>query len=249
MHIVDRVEVVLANNDRVTVRAGDVYLKIDADQGRTDAEVEAMALAPVPTPTVLWRNPPALALAALPGVAIGRLGEPSTASPAAWVAVGAALRSLHDAPLPPWPATGLDELAARLDRECRWLLANDVVPVGVVEANHRLAESALRSRPPAFVHGDLHVEHVFVDGDEVSGIIDWSEASQGDPLADLAALTLTHDRHLDDLLDGYGHDADRDVIRAWRSYRCLTVIRWLSENGYGDPASYPEVAVLRANAA
>src|SRR6185369_16392927 len=54
---VDQVEVVLANNDRVTLCVGDVFLKIDADQRRTDVEVEAMAMAPVPTPEVLWRKP------------------------------------------------------------------------------------------------------------------------------------------------------------------------------------------------
>jgi hypothetical protein len=58
--------------------------------------------APIPTPEVLWRKPPVLALAALPGTALGRLGEPSTASAAAWAAAGAAARMLHDAP-PPWP--------------------------------------------------------------------------------------------------------------------------------------------------
>lgn len=244
----DRVEVVLASNDRVTLRAGDVYLKVDADQRRTDVEVEAMALAPVPTPTIAWREPPVLALAALPGTALGRLGQSSTASPAAWTSVGAGLRALHDAPLPPWPATPLDELATRLARECRWLLAGDVVPADVVESNRRLAESAIRPRPVAFVHGDLHIEHVFVDGDEVTGIIDWSEAACGDPLFDLATLTLGHDEHLDDLLAGYGTDVDRDLIRAWRSYRCLTAIRWLFENGYGAPDTFPEVAVLVAQA-
>ena len=56
-----------------------------------------------------------LALAALPGTALGRLGEPSTASPAAWAAAGAAARMLHVAPLPPWPGPGLDEIASELD--------------------------------------------------------------------------------------------------------------------------------------
>src|SRR4051794_32164530 len=100
--VVDQVEIVLANNDRVTLRIGDVFLKIDADQTRTDVEVEAMAAVPVPTPEVLWRKPPALALAAVRGEALGRLAEPSSASPPAWAAAGAALRVLHDAPLPPW---------------------------------------------------------------------------------------------------------------------------------------------------
>src|SRR6202042_431204 len=75
----------------------------------------AMAMAPVPTPEVLWRKPPVLALAALPGTALGRLGEPSTTSPAAWAAAGAAARMLHDAPLPPWPSRKLggDGIAPR----------------------------------------------------------------------------------------------------------------------------------------
>src|SRR5712672_4293557 len=87
---VEEVEVVVAHNERATLRVGDVFLKIDADQTRTDVEVEAMAMAPVPTPQVLWRKPPVFALAALPGTALGRLGEPSAASPAAWAAAGAA---------------------------------------------------------------------------------------------------------------------------------------------------------------
>jgi hypothetical protein len=70
------VEVVLANNDRVTVRVVGTFLKVDADQTRVDVEAEAIALAPVPTPQILWRESPVLALAALPGRALGRLGEP-----------------------------------------------------------------------------------------------------------------------------------------------------------------------------
>jgi aminoglycoside phosphotransferase (APT) family kinase protein len=97
-----------------------------------------------------------------------------------------------------------------------------------------------------FTHGDLHIEHVFVDGDEITGIIDWSEASQGDALYDIATLTLAHEAHLDDFLAGYGTDVDRGLIRAWWSWRCLAVVRWLFENGYGAPEDYPEVAVLRA---
>jgi aminoglycoside phosphotransferase (APT) family kinase protein len=196
----EHVEVVLANNDRVTLRVGDTFLKIDADQARTDVEVEAIALAPVPTPEILWRKPPVLAVAALPGRELGRLQEPSTASPAAWAAVGAAIRTLHDAPLPPWPGTTVDELAARLADECDWLVANKVLPADVVARNRRLAETALRPWTPVFIHGDLHIEHVFVEGDEVTGIIDWSEASRGDALFDLATLTLAHEENLDDVV-------------------------------------------------
>src|ERR1700761_1734292 len=109
------VEVIVAHNERATLRVGDVFVKIDADQTRTDVEVDAMALAPIPTPEVLWRRPPVLALGALPGTALGQLGEPSTASAASWVAAGAAIRTLHDAPLPPWPGRRLVDLVAHLD--------------------------------------------------------------------------------------------------------------------------------------
>ena len=111
---VDEIQVVVAHSDRATVRVGDVFLKIDSDQARTDAEVEAMALATVPTPAILWRKPPVIALAALPGHALGRLEHRSTASPAAWFAAGAAIRTLHDAPLPLRPGPSLDQLAAQL---------------------------------------------------------------------------------------------------------------------------------------
>jgi hypothetical protein len=34
--LVEEVEVVVAHNERATLRVGDVFLKIDADQARTD---------------------------------------------------------------------------------------------------------------------------------------------------------------------------------------------------------------------
>jgi aminoglycoside phosphotransferase (APT) family kinase protein len=242
------VEVVVAHSERATLRVGDVFLKIDADQARTDREVAAMPLAPIPTPDVLWRNPPVLALAALRGTALGRLGEPSPASPAAWAAAGAAARTLHVAPLPPWPGHGVDEIASHLDGECEWLVTNGVLPADLVARNRRIAEAALRPWTPVFTHGDLQITHVFVAGDEVTGVIDWSEAAQGDALYDLATLTLGHDEHLGDVIAGYGTDVDRDVIRAWWSLRSLGAVRWLIEHGF-DPASPgAEFAVLRSNA-
>jgi aminoglycoside phosphotransferase (APT) family kinase protein len=148
--------------------------------------------------------------------------------------------------VPPWPGKTVDELSSRLAGECEWLVANEVLPADVVTHNRRLAEAALRPWSPVFTHGDLHVEHVFIEGNEITGIIDWSEASPGDALFDLATLTLAHDEHLDDVVAGYGADVDRDLIRAWQSWRRLVAIRWLFENGYGAPAAYPEVAVLRS---
>jgi aminoglycoside phosphotransferase len=243
---VEDVEVVVAHNERATLRVGNVFLKIDADQTRTDVEVEAMAMAPIPTPEVLWRKPPVLALGALPGTALGRLGEPSTASPEAWAAAGAAVRMLHDAHLPPWPGRSLEEVASQLDGECEWLVTNGVLPTDLVAHNRRIAEAALRPWTPVFMHGDLQITHVFVDGDEITGVIDWSEAGQGDALYDLATLTLGHEEHLDDVVAGYGTDIDLDVICGWWSWRSLGAARWLIEHGFDPSSPGAEFDVLRS---
>ncbi|MGW5733374.1 MULTISPECIES: phosphotransferase family protein [Streptomyces] len=245
----DEVNVVVAHSERVTLRVGDVFLKVDADQARIDAEVEAMGLAPVPTPEILWRKPPVLALAALAGTTLGRLGGPSTGSPAAWAAAGAAIRKLHDAPLPPWPGRAgrtIAALTAELDDECAWLVTNGILPADLVTRNRQVAEAALRPWTPAFTHGDLQIAHVFVDGDEVTGIIDWSEAGQGDALYDLATFTLGHEEHLADVIAGYGTDVDLGVIQAWWSLRSLLGVRWLIEHGFDPSAPGCEVDVLRA---
>ena len=248
---VKQVEVVVAHHECATLRVGDVFLKIDADQSRTDVEVEAMAMAPIPTPEVLWRKPPVLALAALRGRPLGRLGKPSTSSPTAWAAAGAAVRMLHDAPPPPWPGGeprggSLDELTSHLDAECELLVANGVLPTELVTRNRRVAEAALRPYTPVFTHGDLHIAHVFVDGDEITGVLDWSEAGKGDAMYDIASLTLGHQDHLGDFVAGYGTDVDLDVLRAWWSLRSLLAVRWLVEHGFDPFTPGCEVDVLRA---
>ncbi|MFE2810188.1 phosphotransferase family protein [Streptomyces nigra] len=245
----DEVEVVVAHSERATLRVGDVFLKVDADPARLDAEVEAMSLAPVPTPEVLWRQPVVLATAAVRGTTLGRLGGPSTGSPAAWAAAGAAIRTLHDAPLPPRPGRAgrsIAALSAELDTECEALVVNGFLPADLVARNREVAEAALRPWTPAFTHGDLQIAHVFVEDDQVVGIIDWSEAGQGDALYDLATFTLGHEEHLEDVLAGYGTDVDRDVIRAWWSVRSLLAVRWLIEHGFDAAAPGCEIDVLRS---
>lgn len=243
---VDEVEIVVAHSERTTLRVGDVFLKIDADQKRIDVEVEAMALTPIPTPEILWRKPPVLAIAAMQGTALGVLGKPSTASPTAWAAAGAAIRTLHDAPLPPWPWRTVDDLASNLEAECDWLITNGVLPADLVTRNREIAQAALRPWKPSFIHGDLQITHVFVAGDNLTGIIDWSEASQGDAMFDLATLTLGHEDRLPEVLAGYGTDVDQDAIKAWWSLRSLLNARWLLTHGFDPNTPGAEFDVLRA---
>ena len=240
------VEVLLAHCARATVRVGDVFLKIDPNSAQIDTEVAAMALVPVPTPQVLWRNYPVLAIGLVPGTALGTFGHPSAVGAASWIAAGSAARTVHDTPLPAWGGKSAAELAERLDSSCEWMAANGTVATEVLEHNRRLAQLVLRPTTRVFAHGDLQPDHIFVANDQVTGIIDWSDAGPGDPMYDLAVLTLGHPEHLEDVAVGYGEDIDRDVIRGWWSYRSLTAIPWLAEHGFGPAETYPETAVLMA---
>ena len=240
------IEVVVAHPERATIRVGEVFLKIDTDQEQADREVESMRLAPVPTAEVLWRRPPVLALAALPGAPIARLGEPATTPSAAWEAVGAVVRRLHDADPPPWESGRATDRGATLERECAWLVEHDRLPADVVERGRALALGVLGPRPRGFIHGDLQVAHVLVDEEgRVTGVLDWSEGGAGDPAYDLATLTLGHRDRLAQLLVGYGREVEEEAIRGWWALRCLTSIRWLVEHGYDPFAPGTEADVLR----
>lgn len=242
----DDLEVVVAHSARATVRVGGTFLKIDSDPAHHDVEVAAMRLAPVPTPRVLWREPPVLAISSLPGRPLGRLGDPRTAPRASWVAAGAAVRRLHDAPLPPWAGRSLEDVVSALDRECELLVASGTLEPDLVMRNRKGADAALRPWNPVFIHGDLQLDHVFVDGDVVTGVLDWSEAARGDAMWDLATLTIGHPERLADVVEGYGADVDIAAVHAWWSIRSLLHIRWLTEHGFDPFAPGCEVDVLRA---
>ena len=96
------------------------------------------------------------------------------------------------------------------------------------------------------MHGDLQVAHVFVDGDEVTGVVDWSEAGQGDALYDLASLTLGHPEHLGDVLARLRRRRRPRRDPRLVVVRSLTVVRWLVEHGFDPAAPGCEVDVLRS---
>ena len=105
------------------------------------------------------------------------------------------LRTLHavelDEPLPV-------DANARADMTTRVPLARDQLAEleahGVwraPEAVGRMLETAERLQPAelrAVVHGDLHFRHVLVEGDSVTGVIDWGDLCRSDPAIDLPLL-------------------------------------------------------------
>ena len=114
--------------------------------------------------------------------------------------------------------------------------------------NRDVADAALRPWTPVFTHGDLQTAHVFVRDEEVTGVIDWSEAGRGDALSDLATLALGQEEHLQDVVAGYGAPVDLEVVRGWWSLRSLSALPWLLEHGFDPFAPGCEVDVLRARA-
>ena len=127
-------------------------------------------------------------------------------------------------------------------------MTNEVLTADLVLRNREIARAALRPSAPVVIHGDLQLDHVFVDGDQVTGVLDWSEAGRGDAMYDLAILTLGHPEHLGDVSAGYGDGVDRDVIRAYWSLRSLMAVRWLIEHGFDPSRPGCEIDVLRSNA-
>lgn len=93
---------------------------------------------------------------------------------------------------------------------------------GVTDADLlRRAATAVRERPHVFmtpynghlVHGDFHPRHVYVSGGRIASIIDWGDASSGDPRYDLGrilhSVAVTHglasgQAVLQEFLAGYG---------------------------------------------
>lgn len=80
---------------------------------------------------------------------------------------------------------------------------------------------------PHLLHGDLGYEHVFIDGENISGIIDWGNVKSGDPAHDFAWWNFFH---LDDqtgvyLMEGY---QNKDLFKGNFSLRLHLAKLYLS---------------------
>ena len=206
-----------------------------------------MAMAPIPTPEGPVAQA-ARARARRPPRDGTRPPRPAVALVASGVGRGGSRRPDATTRRCPMARSELDRLASQLDSECEWFVANEVLPADVVTHNRRLAE--LRSRPwtPVFMHGDLQVCHIFVDGDEVTGILDWSEGGQGDALWDLAVLTMGHPEHPRRRRRRLRHRRrPRRGPRRWWSLRCLLATGgWSSTATVGRGVSRGRLAAIPA---
>jgi aminoglycoside phosphotransferase (APT) family kinase protein len=102
--------------------------------------------------------------------------------------------------------------------------------------------------PLVLSHGDCRPAHVLLGADgEIAGVLDFGDASIGDPLWDIAVLTCHHTARLGDVVAGYRHGpldgAEARALLAFRVLRHLSAANWRADNG-SDPQG--ELAALRS---
>jgi Ser/Thr protein kinase RdoA (MazF antagonist) len=71
--------------------------------------------------------------------------------------------------------------------------------ITAVEENARLLSAP---EPGRLLHGDFHPRHVYADGGRITGVIDWGDASSGDPLYDFGRVVHSAVLVDNDLSDG-----------------------------------------------
>lgn len=157
--------------------------------------------------------------------------EPGTLTvPAIAKQLGTALHALHAFPFELAKARlGIDDPLAAWRDETREFLedvrvrAMPLLPAPLQEPAASLLErvESILETPPALalVHRDLGLVHVLGEGDHITGVIDWSDASIGDPAIDFAAImSSAGECCIDELLPHYNPrtvEDFRDRVRAW----------------------------------
>ncbi|HLI05843.1 MAG TPA: phosphotransferase [Ktedonobacteraceae bacterium] len=74
-----------------------------------------------------------------------------------------------------------------------------------------LSNESLFTFRPALIHGDLGCEHIFCDPERgvLTGVIDWGDATIGDPALDFVGLHIGHGgEFVQQVLAGYQHPID-----------------------------------------
>jgi aminoglycoside phosphotransferase (APT) family kinase protein len=155
-------------------------------------------------------------------------GVEATGHPVDPAALGAALRALH---APETFAAVGEELPAdplgRVDMEVR---LPRLAELGV-DAPALVA--AARELPPArhttVCHGDLHMRQLLVDGDALTGIVDWVDVCRSDPAVDLSVAWSTLDAaRRPALFAAYGEVDGETRVRARvvAAFLCAMLAEW-----------------------
>lgn len=162
-------------------------------------------------------------------------GEP-TRNLDVWRQAGRFLRTVHNISIPGYGALSVrrNGVRGRHDTWCaslRVTLAqvSDLVVAGVLTrdlAGHlseTITSSAVMNyqEPGVMLHRDLKPQHIFGDKAELTGIIDWGDVGVGDPLLDIARVSMAGRDILTAFLDGYELDLTPELNDSVRVYRII----------------------------
>lgn len=228
---------------------GPVVVKVDTSMARHRKEDSVLRTAahnglPVPTIVGAEDGPPSLlVLDRIDGVPL-RPGVDG----AAWRQAGRVLRRLHDLD---WPAAAgpsgwsgrnwHDHFLWWVDHERDRLLADHSLPVTVVDQMHRYLSSTFVSMAEPdrhLLHGDCQADHYLVTpgSSRIAAVLDFGDAVLGDPVWDLAILTLGAPDMLGQVLRGYRPEESTErrthqLLSAYQLIRRLGSARWMREHG------------------
>jgi Ser/Thr protein kinase RdoA (MazF antagonist) len=217
---------------RLETRAGVYYLKAGATVAEEAAACQLARSVGVPAPEVIASSP--LITREFPG---RPLAVDSPALGAVLRMVGEGMRRVH---------TIVDPSASWGDRLRGVLDGLDVLPDRLAARVREVAPEFIESVAgvtPALLHGDLHLRHVYAEGAELTGILDWGDTTYGDPLFDLARLSMAGPEVTAMFLTGYG-DVDAPP-RTLSMYRLLwSLIAVQAEHAAGGDWIQPHLDVI-----
>ena len=169
----DMVVRLLASPERAAMEAA-VLARVASTAGAAGA---------IPVAEVVWWSPAAMVQARLPGRRLAEVAAPSLSLRDDVVAV---LDAIHRVPI----GGGFGNLTASLrgedDRLSDWFVGrvrDEARPddLAALEA----AVPLLDRQPSGLVHGDFQPTNLLVEGDRVTGVLDWEAAKAGPPAFDL----------------------------------------------------------------
>ena len=191
---------------RITLRDLTAFLKI-ATRAHLEPELAALQLlgpTEVPIPSVLATDLDG-SRTGVPCALLRHVGgTPLSYDSPLFASIGPVLRQVHEVSVAGYghlsAISGTPRGHQKTSADAIRLQIQDIEPVvaaGLVDA--RLAARAVAAvtsrmsllRPPEpgrLIHGDFHFRHVFADDTRVTGIIDWGDASSGDPLYDFGRI-------------------------------------------------------------
>lgn len=216
----------------------DVFIKMNDDEKLFPMQVELYRLLAeqgIFVPRILdvreqtSLGKPILIEAAMPGLPMSKLDASKRGE--LMNEAGALLKRIHQITLPGYGWVETSEGGLRGEHEswgaflvdgeseiAQYLSEHGLISEDEKKALHELW-AELETVPlsqGSLLHGDFQAEHIFTDGERITGVIDWGGARVGDPRYDIAVSgTFIDGSEWEDFKRGYGALADDPLVEAY----------------------------------